>query len=61
MDNTTALIVFVLVAVLIIFWPLALIWSLNTLFPLGIAYTFKTWTAALLISILFGSKSSSKK
>lgn len=29
--------------------PLAFIWSLNTLFGLGIAYTFSTWAASLFI------------
>jgi hypothetical protein len=29
--------------------PLALIWSLNTLFNLGIPYSLKTWLAGLLL------------
>jgi hypothetical protein len=29
--------------------PLILIWSLNTLFDLGIPYSFKTWLAGLLL------------
>ncbi len=37
--------------------PLALLWSLNTLFGLGIAYTLKTWVAALLLG---GTVASSK-
>lgn len=37
--------------------PIAAIWSLNTLFGLGIAYTLKTWAAALVIcGIIGGSK-----
>ena len=35
--------------IIIIAGPLIFIWSLNTLFGLAIAYTFKTWLAALLI------------
>jgi len=33
--------------------PLGLIWSLNTLFGLGIAYTFKMWLAALVLLGVF--------
>lgn len=42
-----------IVSVLAIFVPLGLIWALNTLFQLGIAYTLKTWAAALILIILF--------
>lgn len=31
----------------------AIIWSLNTLFGLGIAYTFKTWMAAVVLGGVF--------
>lgn len=38
----------------IIFGPLALIWALNTLFPvLAIPYTFKTWLAMLIFNVFF--------
>jgi len=37
----------------IIFGPLAVIWALNTLFPvLVIPYTFKTWLAILVLSAI---------
>lgn len=39
---------------LMLFWPFALIWSANTLFGLGIEYTFWTWLAALVIMVAFG-------
>jgi hypothetical protein len=35
-------------------WPLAIIWALNTLFAFGIAYTFWTWLAVLILTISFG-------
>lgn len=42
-----------LLAVLVVCGPLALLWSLNTLFPsLVIPYTFWTWLAAFC---LFGT------
>ena len=50
-----------LVAV-IIFAPLISIWSLNTLFGLGIAYTFWTWAAIMwLQGIAFGGFAASAK
>ena len=47
----------------IIFAPLALIWALNTLFPvLLIPYTFETWLAAVVFNIFFvPSKTRSSK
>ena len=30
--------------------PILIIWSLNTLFALGIAYTIKTWVATLILT-----------
>lgn len=42
----------------IIFGPLCLIWSLNTLFHTGIPYTFTTWLATLVLwSVLFTTRS----
>lgn len=35
---------------LIIAGPFVTIWSLNTLFALGISYTFKTWFATLWLA-----------
>lgn len=44
----------VLAVLVIIIAPLALIWSLNTLFPvLAIPYTIETWLAAFLIPAAF--------
>lgn len=41
-----------LIVALIAVGPLLTIWSLNTLFGLSIAYTFKTWIAALVLGLL---------
>jgi hypothetical protein len=42
------------IVILVIFGigPLLTIWSLNTLFALGIAYSFKTWCATVLLQAL---------
>lgn len=44
------------IAVLIlgILWPLVVIWAVNTLFAFGIAYTFWTWLAVLVLTLTFG-------
>lgn len=46
-----------LAVVLITAGPLVIIWALNTLFGLGVAYTFWTWLAALILSAAFGKTS----
>ena len=52
MDNFTAVAVGVLIVLLIWIGPIGLIWSFNTLFNVGIAYSFKNWLAALLMMFL---------
>lgn len=49
--------VVLLILALIIFGPFLSIWSLNTLFGLGIAYTFKTWIAIIIAGVLVRSTS----
>jgi MFS-type transporter involved in bile tolerance (Atg22 family) len=44
----------------LVFGPLLLIWSLNILFGLGIAYTFNTWLAALIIGATVGGSRGSR-
>ena len=48
-ESFPVFIIIVLILALIVFGPLVLIWALNTLFTLGIPYTFKTWLASLII------------
>lgn len=38
-------------------WPLAVIWALNTLFALGIGYTFWNWLAMVVLVAFFGKAS----
>ena len=50
------LVVLIIIGLLcILILPQALIWSLNILFGLGIAITFKTWLAALFLIFLLGN------
>ena len=51
---TMALIVIFLVSI-IAFFPLAIIWALNTLFSLGIAYGFYEWLATFLLLSVFNA------
>jgi hypothetical protein len=59
------LLVFILILVLLVLFPLATIWSLNTLFPaLAIPVTLDTWMATVILGgvvggtngVSFGSK-----
>lgn len=52
----------VLVALGIVFVPIAAIWSVNLLFGFAIPYTIKTWAASLILSgIVSGSTASTGK
>jgi hypothetical protein len=46
----------VLLIVLLAIGPLLTIWSLNTLFGLGIAYTFWTWLAVIFLGMFLNAK-----
>jgi hypothetical protein len=50
-----------IVMLILIFAPFALVWSLNTLFNLSIAYTFKTWLASFVLAATVGGTKVSKK
>jgi hypothetical protein len=56
---TIALIIFLAIG-LIAIGPFMLIWSLNSLFGLGIAYTIKTWFASLILSSFVAASGTSK-
>lgn len=61
---TTGGILFILflAAIIIIGAPLAMIWSVNTLFPaVAIPYTLETWLAAFIIPAVFKSNVTLKK
>lgn len=49
------------VVLCIVFGPLAVIWSLNVLFPaLAIPYTFNTWLATLVLASVFAARVTTK-
>jgi hypothetical protein len=47
------LIAIILVALFIIGFPWAIVWSINTLFGLSIPYTLETWLAASVLAYIF--------
>jgi len=56
MPPKVAFLIIVVGLTMIIFGPLVTLWSLNTLFSLGIEYSFWSWLAMLwLSSVTFGS------
>jgi len=54
MNNLGAAGIIIIAVLLIIFMPFAIIWAVNTLFGLGIAYTFWTWLATVVLTGTFG-------
>lgn len=53
-DIKMGLVIVILLAVTFITGPLAVIWSLNTLFPvLAIPYDITTWLAVIVIAGMF--------
>lgn len=51
---TKIMLIIALVIFVIVVGPLAIIWSLNTLFPvLAIPYTIWTWLAAFVLASVF--------
>ena len=44
----------IVAAAVIVGWPLVIIWALNTLFAFGIAYTFWSWLAVVVLTATFG-------
>lgn len=61
-DIISTLLFITFIVLLIVFGPLTVIWSLNTLFPiLAIPYNFYTWFAVVLLNLTWMSKSVIKK
>jgi len=54
MNNTMAFFLILVALAAIAFGPLVFLWSLNTLFGMGLAYSFFNWLAALVLIGLFG-------
>jgi len=54
MKNTAAIMFIIILFALVFLVPFAVIWALNTLFALGIPYTFWTWLAMLIVTGTFG-------
>lgn len=52
MNGFKILFLLLVVVAIVIGWPIAIIWSLNVLFPMAaIPITLETWTAAFVITL----------
>lgn len=57
MKTILGMIIVLLALALVVLWPFALVWSLNTLFPsLAIPYDFWTWLAALTVIVMIQAR-----
>ena len=54
-DVVAGLLIGILIVALIVVFPVAIIWALNTLFGLGIPINFWTWLAVVVLLIAIGS------
>ena len=50
----TMIAILILIVALVALGPLLVIWALNTIFGLGIAYTFWNWLAMIVLMAVFG-------
>ena len=55
------MLIIAVLAVVIVFTPLAVIWALNTLFSLAIAYSFWNWVAVVVLMSVFSGAASNVK
>ena len=60
-DFLTAVFLIAVIIVLIGIGPLLTIWSLNTIFLLGIAYNLKTWFATLFLTSIVAARKFTNK
>jgi len=60
MSGTTQTTLVIMLITAIVFMPLAVIWALNTLFSLSIAYGFYEWLAVLVMSAFLQTRVSTK-
>lgn len=61
-DILSLLFILAVAAAILIFGPLAILWSLNTLFPvLAIPYNFYTWGAVVIMNLTWMGKAVLKR
>ena len=46
----------ILLILILVFFPLAVIWALNTLFSLGLDYSLSNWAAILILGSFFNGQ-----
>lgn len=55
-DATTMTFLLMVIIGAVMFMPLAVIWALNTLFGLGIAYGFYEWLAVFVLTMFLNTR-----
>lgn len=55
-DGTTMTFLLMVIIGAVMFMPLAVIWALNTLFGLGIAYGFYEWLAVFVLTMFLNTR-----
>ena len=63
-ESISLLLISLLILLFVLFWPIAAIWAINTLFGTSIPMSFKPWLAAVVLMALFrlgNTNTSSKK
>lgn len=55
-DATTMTFLLMVIIGAVMFMPLAVIWALNTLFSLGIAYGFYEWLAVFVLTMFLNTR-----
>lgn len=58
--GTAVTIMLLLILFLVIFGPLLVIWSLNTLFGLAIEYSLTTWAAVVILNAFISTAISAR-
>jgi hypothetical protein len=52
LDAASIISIFLILFILVCFWPFAFIWSINTLFGTQISFNFQTWLASVLLFVI---------
>lgn len=55
------LIILLIALVMFVLAPLAVLWALNTLFALGLAYTFTNWLAVFVLIVVLSARNTTVK
>ena len=61
MNNMKFWFILIFAVIWVIFWPIAVIWALNTLFSLSIVLNFWNWLSVIVLVVTLGMTLNNKK